>query len=857
MQHKDALDQLARETARARSRLAMERAARLALPAALAGGVWSLAALAGLHERLPLLLQSLTALAALGGLAWLALRARRTWRAPSEAEARARLAADSALERDAFDALGDRPSHYDVLSIALWRREHGAALARAEGARAGPLRLGLDAADPWKLRYLLAALLTAALVVAGAAAPERLARAFLPDPGPLVGDGALAVEAWLTPADYTRAAPISLSDRIGDRIEAPPAVEANVRLTGPAGAPMLVYEGQGGRRAVRFNRGADGAWEARLALPGRGRLKIVRFHTRAAWTITPAPDAAPSAMFASPIAQLADENVALAWRARDDFGIVGLALRVAPVDPPRGLANAAPIDTPIETPAGDPQQAEAESELDLSAHPYAGMQVEARVVAFDATGQEGMSEPMQFAMPEKVFLQPLARAAIESRRHLLTDRRPYRQAPPAQTRSLPAGDILIGAARIEWRNYDAEPPLRRAPQGVRHAARLIDALTMAPEDGYFRDLAVFFGLRVARAQLGVAEDIEATELAADTLWRTALRAEYGGAADARRALEEAQRALAEALQQGAPRERLRQLVEALRRATETYLQALVQEALRNGETAENLDDTQNQTELSENDIDAMMREIERLTEQGRTQEAQAMLDMLAGILANMEARIEQAQQGQGEGGEDQQSQQEQQLDALAEAMGEQRALRDETQQQQQQQQSAGGSGGENQGGAGGEELARQQAGIRQGVAQAREQGEGEGAAATAQLDAAERAMRQAEAALMRGDLNAAEAAQTAALESLREGADQLAAEQREGGEAGEEGGPSSARDPLGRPARSSGGVGAGDETRVPGSFDPVRAREILDEIRRRAEDPNRPQEERDYLRRLMDRFGDS
>ena len=83
----------------------------------------------------------------------------------------------------------------------------------------------------------------------------------------------------------------------------------------------------------------------------------------------------------------------------------------------------------------------------------------------------------------------------------------------------------------------------------------------------------------------MARTIDETDIAADTLWRTALRAEYGGAADARRALEEAQRQLAEALAQGAPQERIRQLLEALRRATENYMQALVQEALRNGEAA--------------------------------------------------------------------------------------------------------------------------------------------------------------------------------------------------------------------------------------------------------------------------------
>jgi hypothetical protein len=40
-------------------------------------------------------------------------------------------------------------------------------------------------------------------------------------------------------------------------------------------------------------------------------------------------------------------------------------------------------------------------------------------------------------------------------------------------------------------------------------------------------------------------------------------------------------------------------------------------------------------------------------------------------------------------------------------------------------------------------------------------------------------------------------------------------------------------------------------------MDRVRSREILDELRRRAQDPRRPQAEREYLQRLLDRFADS
>ncbi|MEZ5970818.1 MAG: DUF4175 family protein [Hyphomonadaceae bacterium] len=855
MKHQDALNQLARDTNRARRRLALERLLRAGFVLFGAISLWAVFALLGGHERLPLLLQSLSAIFALLLFAYLAVRARRAWQAPTEEEARAQLARDSRMDAGAFDALRDQPTKYNPLAVALWNRERERLLESAGRLRLGPPRPRLDDLDPYKLRYALAAVLIGAFVAAGQQAGDRLARAFLPDPGPLLGDQQMAIEAWAAPAEYTHAAPVSLSDLVGERVVTPPSIRVTVRVTGPAGAPVLRFSGQGGRRNARFTRAADGAWEAQLDIPGRGELSIVRFHTRARWRLAPAVDQAPRASWDAPISTLSDERIGLSWKARDDFGVRRLVLRVRPLHPPAGLVRADPVDTELEAPAGDPRETEAQTEVDLGAHPYAGMEVEARIVAVDALGQEGVSDPLHITLPEKIFLQPLARAAIEIRRHILAERRPYRRGPSVQRRTQPAGDILLGNERIEVRDYDARPALRRAPQGIQRAARLIDALTIAPQDRYFRDLAVYFGFRTARSQLAVARNPAEADIAADTLWRTALRAEYGGAADARRALEEAQRQLAEALAQGAPQERIRQLLDALRRATENYMQALVQEALRNGESPQNLEDTEDQATLSQRDIQEMLQRVQELSEQGRNAEAQQLLQQLAQILSNLDVQLSQSSEGEGQQGDSDQQMQES-IDQLSETMGEQRALRDETRQEQQQQQGQGGSGGDQQGGQGGDELAQRQAQLRQGLAEAQRMADDAGAAPSQDLNAAGEAMRRAEDALRRGDLEGAESAQNAALDNLREGAEALSAEMRERGRAGREGqGESSGgnRDPLGR---ATGNDGSSDGVDLNGA-DPVRAREIFDEIRRRAQDPNRPEAEREYLRRLLDRFGDS
>src|SRR5690606_29079837 len=135
------------------------------------------------------------------------------------------------------------------------------------------------------------------------------------------------------------------------------------------------------------------------------------------------------------------------------------------------------------------------------------------------------------------------------------------------------------------------------------------------------------------------------------------------------------------------------------------------------------------------------------SEQGRHAEAQQMLQMLANILQNLDVQLAESQGGEGEQS-DGNGQMQQSMDQLSEAMGEQRALRDQTeqaqQQQQQGQQSQGGSGGDQQGGMGGDELAQRQAEIRQGLAEAQRMSEQAGGAPSEDLNAAGEAMRRAE-----------------------------------------------------------------------------------------------------------------
>jgi hypothetical protein len=155
-----------------------------------------------------------------------------------------------------------------------------------------------------------------------------------------------------------------------------------------------------------------------------------------------------------------------------------------------------------------------------------------------------------------------------------------------------------------------------------------------------------------------------------------------------------------------------------------------------------------------------------------------------------------------------------------------------------------------------EELQRQAQGSLPG------EGRPEGEATRDALEGAGRAMTEAERRLREGDLPGAIDRQAEAIEALRDGlrsmGEAMAAENpnRQPGTQGEAVGDASRqlpRDPLGRSTGQNGRVGT-EENMLQGDDIYRRARDLLDEIRRRSGEQDRPLVERDYLRRLLDQF---
>ena len=89
---------------------------------------------------------------------------------------------------------------------------------------------------------------------------------------------------------------------------------------------------------------------------------------------------------------------------------------------------------------------------------------------------------------------------------------------------------------------------------------------------------------------------------------------------------------------------------------------------------------------------------------------------------------------------------------------------------------------------------------------------------------------------------------------MREGTESMAQQMMAEGEMeGGQGPGSNGRDPLGRPDRSN-RPDLGLSVQVPDEIDIQKARQVLDELRRRIGDPSRSTLELDYLERLIRSF---
>jgi uncharacterized protein (TIGR02302 family) len=646
-------------------------------------------------------------------------------------------------------------------------------------------------------------------------------------------------EGWAEPPRYTGKPTLYLADLEEGRLNLPKGTLITVRLYGEVGALEVAETVSGQAQAAED----EPAVVIDFKVNQSGGVSIDGPGGRS-WDVAMLPDAAPKVEIAGEPQVAALGEMSLPFAASDDYGVEAgearISLDLASVDRRYGLAiepDARPdVTVPLPMPISGKRTSFEENLIEnFSKHPWANLPVKISLSVLDASEQQFTTAPSDMILPGRRFFDPLAAAVIEQRRDLL------------------------------WSKANA-------PRLV----QLLKAVSYRPQD-VFRTETSALRLRRQinrldiRAKYGLTDDLQAE--IADDLWDLAIELEEGVLADALERMRRAQERLAEAMKNGASNEEIAELMDELRRATEEYMQQLQRQQAQEGQDGEQQQGQQGETmQMTQDDLQRMMDRIQELMEQGRMAEAEQALRELQEMMENM--RVTEGQPGQG--GE---SPGEQAMEGLADTLREQQELSDQAFRDLQEQFNPNGNqdqpgeeGGQQQGQGqepgegqqpGQDSIAERQQALRNELNRQEGrlpgQGSAEGEAAREALDRAGRAMDDAEQALRQNELADAIDDQARAMEALREGmralGDALAQEQQQqAGQGNAEGNQrADQRDPLGRDQSSNGGESTqGDLALDNDAYG--RARELLDEIRRRSGETERPEVERDYLNRLLDRF---
>lgn len=808
-----------RAIVRARLVLFWERLWPRLMPALIVGGLFLLASMAGFWSVVPDWLRVLTlAVFALAGIAALVPFA--SLRIPGRAEAIRRLESASGQPHRPATAFLDRLSGDDAdpATRAVWEAHRARLIAGFAELRTGTPEPGVAKRDPYGFRFLLALLLVVTLIATGGGV-DRIGEAFRGGMATAAEAAAIRIDAWAEPPAYTDRPSIFLTGNTArddtEAITVPEGTQVIVRIAGDTLNDVAVlHAGGGADTALSAGETGTGPREYRVALQADGAISVLESGIqRAGWQFVVIPDRPPEIEILAGPSRANAGGLQIAYRYTDDYGITAawgdLILAETPVGA-RPLIG--PPEYRLTIPRADPGEGDAATIRDLTAHPWAGLPVEMKLVVEDAAGQIGQSNTVGVELPARTFTNPIAIALIAERQALAMDAN--------RAGEVAAALDAVGAA----------------------AAGVVG-------------LGEFLALRSVHFRLVLADTDDDLREVVDYLWDIAVALEGDVLADAMASLEDAAEALREALARGASEEEIAALTDALRQAMDDYMGALAANATQRPAVPAAAVDAQI---LRPEELAEMLDDVQNLAETGAAAAAEQLLTELQQMMQNLQGPIPEGIERQFQpGGE--------QLDDLGVLMQEQQRLMDETFALQQEQntplpapmtdeeaeqlmQQLREMRAEQQARA--DELARQQRILRGQMDQLIEQFAADGLDPLGLPDA-EANMDEAGDRLAEGRPGMAVQNQAEAIAQMQAVAEALA--EQIAGDGTQLNGDEGTQDPIGRPPDRPGDR-YGDNVDVPTEIERQLAREILELIRQRLEELGRPAIERQYLERLIETF---
>lgn len=711
----------------------------------------------------------------------------------------------------------------DERTQALWEEHRRRQLQALENVKLSPPKSAWRLFDPTALRVPVALAAFASLMLGSGdlISNTRNAMNFAP---PVIATPP-SLDAWLKPPSYTGKQPILLtSAAMRDKLSSSPEIlipensSLSIRAVGSA-KPRLGFYSPGATPSPETEiksiaaqiSNTEKGFTAEVKLDRPVTVKLFDDTTElASWPITLIPDEVPKIAFVED--PKAGENGALNvhWKASDDYGVKAISAEISLADEQENgtgfdsngvfLYDAPLFKVGMQKPNAKTE--DTTSKQDLSAHPWAGLYVTMALTATDGAGHTSTAESKRFKLPERGFLRFLAKALIEQRKKL----------------------IMV-------------------PDEAPDVATMLDAFSAYP---YSIDSNSKLILQLATIRAGLAHATETGDVktAVTNLWSLAIAIEDGELSDIRAQLRDLKQQLEQALKEGAPPERIAELMDKMRKGMDKLMDQMRKDAQKRLADGSLKKDPSGKS-ISREDLQKMLDAIDKLNKSGSKDAAQEMLSQLDQLLQNLQPGLS------DQAGKDGDPELQQKLDELSDMMRKQQKLMDQTQKlprpgegEEAPDKPDDGSGA----------LADKQGDLSDMLDRLNKQ---LGPGGQAELGDASKSMKGAKGSLKDGSKDDALRQQGDAMKQMQDGAQKLGkklAEQGKGktgqqGKDGEAGGDNN--DPLGRPRATKNPDNGPDKNMVPSELSMRRAREILETLRQKYDDPNLGSGERAYIDRLL------
>ncbi|MAH84787.1 MAG: TIGR02302 family protein [Rhodospirillaceae bacterium TMED8] len=783
---------------------------------------------------------------------------------------RKRLERDSGVKHQPLTAFNDRP----VLGV---KNSASRFLWAAHVARTQPLlrqlKFFLPAPrmarhDPYGLRVLIPLTFLVALSVGAEDAAHRFERAINPKVE-ITSLSQPTIDVWVRPPEYTKVPPRLLHDSLypkkegavttsnkheshwGDlspQMSEGVSVEIDKVIGIPMGSMVLAQIGRAGDNArIRIGERTKPflALDPKHVEDGsRAEIQITHDDLQAqtldvklgdsmigSWPIKIIEDYPPRIEFTGPSRNMGNGILQVQFEASDDYSLSDVRLEIKSKEGLSALSGNYRSSFALPVPRAD-TGGKGQAKYDFSDHPWSGLQVQLSLLAVDVAGQESRTDDISIALPERTFNHPVARELIAARKKL----------------NQPTVDLF----------QEVQNDLLKIVSKPSH---------------FFNDTVTFLAIALSynRLRHGIRASNMVRPEVQRLLWQTALRIEGGEFAVAEQALRDLQGQIKKALNGRGTEQEIERLLDQLKSAINNYMRAMADHLKRQGREIPG--DLNSSAILESGDLQRMLEKARQLSRSGSRAAARRVLSELDRMLnalrdtARFQPPLSRKNTGRQmlQGLRDLSRRQKDLLDLTFKRqhnLGDLRTRRLQKEQDNQLSQRSGAKKPSDESGQG-NQLSRNQRDLRKALGRFIIQMDKMLGMVPSTMKQADQAMKGAGEALKQNNISRASRDQIKALEALRQSAERLARKlsNRARG-AGVGAGLSragkpflSGRDPFGRqPGSGVNGAAGIDGAAVPTKRELFRAREIMDELRRRSGEHNRPQLERDYIERLIKRF---